>query len=59
MAKAKRATAPRGTLSTRPVASLVKKDLTAIRAQADKLRTFLKDPNIAAIRICECCIQIS
>jgi hypothetical protein len=55
MAKAKRTT--KG-ITTRPVASLVKKDLSSIRAQADKLRTFLKDPNIVAIRICECCIQV-
>jgi len=58
MARSKRTAAPKG-LKTRPVASLVKKDLSAIRAQADRLRSFLKDPNVAAIRICECCIQVS
>jgi hypothetical protein len=58
MARSKRA-APSRTVTNRPVAALVKKDLTAIRAQADKLRTFLKDPSVAAIRICECCILIS
>lgn len=38
--------------------SLVKKDLQGIRDYATRLDRFLKDPGLAAIRICECCINV-
>lgn len=47
------------TIKVGPVSSMVKKDLAGIRAQADKLKVFLKDPGVAAIRVCECCIQVT
>jgi hypothetical protein len=46
-------------IKARPVSSMVKKDLASIRAQAASLKAFLKDPGVAAIRVCECCIQVS
>jgi hypothetical protein len=38
--------------------ALVKKDLKGIKDYAARLNSFLKDPGLAAIRICECCINV-
>ena len=45
-------------IATKQVTSLVKKDLSAIRSHADRLAKFLKTPGAAAIRVCECCINV-
>ena len=47
------------TVSRAQVSSLVKKDIAALRAHANRLNDFLKSPGAAAIRICECCINVS
>ena len=39
--------------------SLVKKDLKQIKDYAAAINKSLKDPGLAAIRICECCVQVS
>jgi hypothetical protein len=44
--------------SVRQVSSLVKKDIASLQAHADRLSAFLKSPGAAAIRICECCINV-
>jgi hypothetical protein len=55
MAKSK---APITETSVRQVSSLVKKDIAALQAHADRLSAFLKSPGAAAIKICECCINV-
>ena len=45
--------------SVRQVSSLVKKDIASLQAHADRLSSFLKSPGAAAIKICECCINVS
>jgi hypothetical protein len=41
------------------VSSLVKKDLKQIKDYAASVSKALKQPGMAAMRICECCIQVS
>ena len=41
------------------ITSLVKKDLKQIKDYATAINKSLKDPGLAAIRICECCVQVS
>lgn len=41
------------------VSSLVKKDLKQIKEYAAAVSKALKGPGIAAMRICECCVQVS
>ncbi len=39
--------------------SIVKMDLNQLEEYVARLDDFVKDPGMAAIRICECCVQIS
>jgi len=39
--------------------SIVKMDLGELEKYTARLNDFLKDPGLAAIRICECCIHIT
>jgi|GEM_PF-2125914 len=39
--------------------SVIKMDVSQLRDYADRLNEFIADPGLAAIRICECCIQIT
>jgi len=41
------------------ITSLVKKDLKQLKDYATAINKSLKDPGLAAIRICECCVQVS
>jgi hypothetical protein len=41
------------------ITSLVKKDLKQIKDYAAAINRQLKDPGLVAIRICECCVQVS
>lgn len=41
------------------ITSLVKKDLKQIKDYASAINKSLKDPGLVAIRICECCVQVS
>jgi hypothetical protein len=41
------------------ITSLVKKDLKQIKEYAAAINKSLKDPGLAAIRICECCVQVT
>jgi|KBSSwiStaDraftv2_1062776.scaffolds.fasta_scaffold460027_2 hypothetical protein len=58
--KTAKAAAPKDTAQLKKAAAtaLVKKDLKGIKDYASRLNTFLKDPGLAAIRICECCINV-
>ncbi|GAA4970262.1 hypothetical protein HD597_005246 [Nonomuraea thailandensis] len=38
--------------------SLVKFDLTDLKAYTDRLNGFLNEPGAIALRICECCINV-
>jgi hypothetical protein len=33
-------------------------DLKELKTYAEKLNMFLKDPGTAALRLCECCINV-
>jgi hypothetical protein len=57
MAKTVRAAASAATI--RQVSSLVKKDIASLQAHANRLNSFLKSPGAVAIKICECCINVS
>jgi hypothetical protein len=39
--------------------SIVKMDLDQLESYVARLDQFIKDPGLVAIRICECCIQVS
>ena len=39
--------------------SVIKMDMKGLRDYAARLNEFVEDPGLVAIRICECCIQIS
>ncbi len=41
------------------VTSIVKKDIKQLGAYVDNLNSILKDPGVVALRICECCIDIT
>ncbi len=41
------------------VTSIVKKDVNQLEAYVKNLNSILKDPGVVALRICECCINIS
>jgi hypothetical protein len=40
------------------VKSIVKKDVGQLTRYVAGLNSILKDPNVVALRICECCINI-
>jgi hypothetical protein len=42
-----------------PAVSMAKTDTQDVKLQAARLKQFLKSPDAAAIRIGECCIQVS
>ncbi|MDD5559356.1 hypothetical protein [Candidatus Methylomirabilis sp.] len=46
-------------INVRQISSLVKKDIASLQAHADRLTSFLKSPGAVALRICECCINVS
>lgn len=57
---AKRRITPEQMAPAKPaITSLVKKDLKQIKDYAVAINKSLKDPGLAAIRICECCVQVS
>jgi hypothetical protein len=41
------------------ITSLVKKDLKQVREYAAAINKAMKEPSIVAMRICECCVQVS
>ena len=41
------------------ITSLVKMDLKQVRAYAAAINKAMKGPGIVAMRICECCVQVS
>jgi hypothetical protein len=45
--------------NTRGVVSVSKMSVGELRNYTAQLDDFLKSPNAAAIRICECCIKVS
>jgi hypothetical protein len=53
-----KASATEARLTKATATSLVKKDLQGIKDYATRLDRFLRDPGLAAIRICECCINV-
>ena len=60
MAKSKATvTVAQSDASVREITSMVKKDIASLKAHADRLTTFLNSPGAAAIRVCECCINIT
>lgn len=58
MAKTKATLPTLPAATTREISSMVKKDIASLQAHADRLSSFLKSPGAAAIRICECCINV-
>jgi len=38
--------------------SVVKMDLSELKSFTARLNDFLREPGVAAIRICECCINV-
>jgi hypothetical protein len=42
-----------------PMVSMAKMDLEELKVYTKKLSEYIRQPGIAAIRICECCIDIS
>lgn len=42
-----------------PMVSMAKMEVTELKAYTQRLNDFLKTPGAAAIRICECCIDVS
>lgn len=42
-----------------PMVSLAKMEVHELKAYTQRLNDFLKTPGAAAIRICECCIDVS
>lgn len=41
------------------VTSIVKKDVHQLRDYVDNLNSVLKDPGAVAIKICDCCINVT
>jgi hypothetical protein len=57
--KAKKPTAEELAPAKPALTSMVKKDLQQIKDYAAALNKSIKDPSLVAIRICECCVQVS
>jgi hypothetical protein len=55
-------TAAEGGVSLAQVKSFVKKDMTALKADAKRLTDFLKQakqgPERLSIKVCDCCIKV-
>ena len=49
---------PEFDIHSRMAASVVKMDLAQLREFTSRLNKFLREPSAAAIRICECCINV-
>jgi ferredoxin-thioredoxin reductase catalytic subunit len=62
MATAKSATVP-ATVPAKKVESMVKKEISALKADTERLSAFLKSmqagPEKFSIKVCDCCIKIS
>lgn len=43
----------------KPIVSMAKMDLEELRIYTKKLSEYIRQPGVAAIRICECCIDVS
>jgi hypothetical protein len=39
--------------------SVIQMDLSELKAFTSRLQDYLREPGVAAIRICECCINVS
>ncbi len=43
----------------KPMVSMAKMDITELKAFTSRLSEYLKEPELVAIRICECCVDIN